>query len=87
MTIGLICAIPQELAHLRAALEGRDAWSSLHARFDRGRLDGHEVVLVGAGIGKVNTALVATAAGRPVRLPADRVLRRGGWARPVAAYR
>ena len=25
-----------------------------------GRLDGHEVVLVGAGIGKVNTALVAT---------------------------
>ncbi len=60
MTIGLICAIPQELAHLRNALA--HAWSEelAHARFDKGGLDGHEVVLAGAGIGKVNTALVAT---------------------------
>ena len=60
MTIGLICAIPQELAHLRNALA--HAWSEelAHARFDKGGLDGLEVVLAGAGIGKVNTALVAT---------------------------
>ncbi|MEK0082193.1 5'-methylthioadenosine/adenosylhomocysteine nucleosidase [Benzoatithermus flavus] len=60
MTIGLICAIPEELAHLRDALAHAEAVQVAHARFDRGRLDGHEVVLVGAGIGKVNTALVAT---------------------------
>jgi adenosylhomocysteine nucleosidase len=60
VTIGLICAIPQELAHLRNALS--HAWSEelAHARFDKGGLDGSEVVLAGAGIGKVNTALVAT---------------------------
>lgn len=60
MTIGLICAIPQELDHLRAALERAESVRLAHVRFDRGRLDGHEVVLVGAGIGKVNTTLVAT---------------------------
>lgn len=60
MTIGLICAIPQELAHLRSALAHAESVEAAHARFDKGGLDGHEVVLVGAGIGKVNTALVAT---------------------------
>ena len=60
MTIGLICAIPQELEHLRRALDAVETAEVAHARFDRGRLDGHEVLLVGAGIGKVNTALVAT---------------------------
>jgi adenosylhomocysteine nucleosidase len=60
MTIGLICAIPQELAHLRAALEASHTVEVAHARFDLGRIDGHAVALVGAGIGKVNTALVAT---------------------------
>jgi hypothetical protein len=60
VTIGLICAIPQELAHLRGALAHASSEEVAHARFDQGGLDGHEVVLVGAGIGKVNTALVAT---------------------------
>ena len=60
MTIGLICAIPQELAHLRDALDHAEAVDLAHVRFDLGRLDGHEVALVGAGIGKVNTALVTT---------------------------
>lgn len=60
MTVGLICAIPEELAHLREALAHAETAAVAHARFDRGTLDGHEVVLVGAGIGKVNTALVAT---------------------------
>ena len=60
MTIGLICAIPHELEHLRAALDWAETVELAHVRFDRGRLDGHEAVLVGAGIGKVNTTLVAT---------------------------
>ena len=60
MTIGLICAIPQELAHLQQALESSGNERVGGASFVSGRLEGHEVVLVGAGIGKVNTALVAT---------------------------
>ncbi|HEX2527189.1 MAG TPA: 5'-methylthioadenosine/adenosylhomocysteine nucleosidase [Geminicoccus sp.] len=60
MTIGLICAIPQELAHLRQALVAHDVTEVAGLRFDHGRLDGHDVILVGAGIGKVNTALTAT---------------------------
>jgi adenosylhomocysteine nucleosidase len=60
VTIGLICAIEQELAHLHNALEDARGEVVAHARFDRGQLDGHEVVLVGGGIGKVNTAVVAT---------------------------
>jgi adenosylhomocysteine nucleosidase len=60
VTIGLICAIEQELGHLHNALEDARGEVVAHARFDRGRLDGHEVVLVGGGIGKVNTAVVAT---------------------------
>lgn len=60
MTIGLICAIPQELAHLQAALASSGSEQVGGVRFVRGRLDDHEVVLVGAGIGKVNTAQVAT---------------------------
>ena len=55
MTIGLICAIPQELAHLKAALEQSASVAAGGAQYDHGRLDGHDVVLVGAGIGKVNT--------------------------------
>lgn len=60
MAIGLICAIPEERAHLRDALAHAERVKVAHARFSRGDLDGHEVVLVGSGIGKVNTALVAT---------------------------
>lgn len=60
MTIGILCAIPHELVHLRDALDHHTDEAVAGVRFDRGRLDGHEVVLVGAGIGKVNTAMVAT---------------------------
>jgi adenosylhomocysteine nucleosidase len=60
MTIGILCAIPQELAALAAALRHHKTVGIAHFRFDQGLLDGHPVVLVGAGIGKVNTALVAT---------------------------
>ena len=60
MTLGLICAIPQELAHLRAALQSEASLEVGRTRFDKGRLDGAEVVLAEAGIGKVNTARVAS---------------------------
>jgi adenosylhomocysteine nucleosidase len=58
--IGLICAIPQELIELRAALEPDQRSEIGGFGFDRGRLDGQPVVLAEAGIGKVNTAAVAT---------------------------
>ena len=58
--IGLICAIPQELADLRVALEHDERIRIGGFDFDRGRLDGRPVVLAEAGIGKVNTATVAT---------------------------
>jgi adenosylhomocysteine nucleosidase len=58
--IGLICAIPQELIDLRADLEHEQRVGIGAFGFDQGRLDGHSVVLAEAGIGKVNTAAVAT---------------------------
>jgi adenosylhomocysteine nucleosidase len=58
--IGLICAIPQELAHLRDVLADSESENIAHARVDTGTLDGHDVVLAGSGMGKVNAALVAT---------------------------
>lgn len=61
--LGVICAMPEEIEHLTAAIdrreERREAGPSGFA-FREGRLDGHRVVLVEAGIGKVNAALVAT---------------------------
>jgi adenosylhomocysteine nucleosidase len=58
--IGLICAIPQEVADLRADLEHDERVRVGGFDFDQGRLDGRPVVLAQAGIGKVNTATVAT---------------------------
>lgn len=59
-TIGLIAAIPQELQHLRQEL-AHDRVSEVGGfRFDHGTLDGRDVVVAEAGIGKVNTAVVAT---------------------------
>ena len=58
--IGLICAIPQELVDLRAALEHDRRTRIGGFDFDQGRLDERRVVLAEAGIGKVNTATVAT---------------------------
>jgi adenosylhomocysteine nucleosidase len=60
VTIGLICAIPQELAHLRAALIDAHSEEAAHTVFDTGTIDGHDVVLAGSGMGKVNAALVTT---------------------------
>lgn len=60
MTVGLVCAIPQELAHLRNRLDAARVVDIAHARFAEGRLDGHRVVLVGSGMGKINAAMVIT---------------------------
>lgn len=60
MTIGVICAIPQEWAYLRSALSAADREQIARITFDTGELDGHPVVLAAAGMGKVNTGLVAT---------------------------
>ena len=60
MPIGLICAIPQELAQLRALLSDPQSEQIAHTVFDTGTIDGHDVVLAGSGMGKVNAALVTT---------------------------
>ncbi len=60
MSIGLLCAIPPEWRHLHDAMAGVAVERVGPFAFARGRLDAHDVVLVQAGIGKVNTAMVAT---------------------------
>ncbi|HTI76430.1 MAG TPA: 5'-methylthioadenosine/adenosylhomocysteine nucleosidase [Mycobacterium sp.] len=60
MPIGLICAIPQELAQLRALLSDPQSEQIAHTVFDTGTIDGHDVVLAGSGMGKVNAALVTS---------------------------
>ncbi|WP_396936895.1 5'-methylthioadenosine/adenosylhomocysteine nucleosidase [Mycolicibacterium sp.] len=60
MPIGLIAAIPQELAHLRSAMGEVQGMDIAHTRFDIGSLDGCDVVLAETGMGKVNAALVTT---------------------------
>jgi adenosylhomocysteine nucleosidase len=59
-TVGLICAIPQERAALKAALDHDETFHLGGLDFDRGSFDGQSIVIAEAGIGKVNTALVAT---------------------------
>lgn len=60
MTIGLICAIPQELAHLTDVLADGRSEDVAHTVFHTGTIDGHDVVLAGSGMGKVNAAVVTT---------------------------
>jgi adenosylhomocysteine nucleosidase len=49
-----------ELMHLRGALQETRGVGVAHAKFYEGTLDGHEVVLAEAGVGKVNAAIVTT---------------------------
>lgn len=60
VTIGAICAIPQELNHLHAMLDDPHPVTVAHSQFVTGSLDGHDVIVVGCGMGKVNSALVTT---------------------------
>jgi adenosylhomocysteine nucleosidase len=58
--LGIIAALPEEVRHLGHALAVDDKTVRGGYSFRQGRLDDAPVVLVEAGIGKVNTALVAT---------------------------
>ena len=54
--IGIVSAIDEELRTLHAVLEAPVVEHHAGRAFHRGRLDGHEVVLVRCGIGKVAAA-------------------------------
>jgi adenosylhomocysteine nucleosidase len=58
--LGVICALPEEIEHLGAALAIDATTERAGFQFRQGRLDGCPVVLVEGGIGKVGGALVAT---------------------------
>ncbi len=58
--IGIFAALPEEVRHLGQALAVDDKIVRGGFAFRQGRLDDVPVVLVEAGIGKVNTSLVAT---------------------------
>ena len=59
--LGVICAMPEEIDHLVARLEGVEAPADRHGfGFRRGRLEDRPVVLVESGLGKVSAAIVAT---------------------------
>lgn len=60
MTIGLLCALSQEHAHLAGAMTAAATQEIAGIGFTVGSLDGHRVVLSRAGMGKVNAASVAT---------------------------
>lgn len=60
MAIGIVCAIPQELGHLAEAMRDVEETRRGGIDFASGTLDGHGVVLAGAGVGKVNAGLTAT---------------------------
>jgi adenosylhomocysteine nucleosidase len=60
VTIGVMCAIPQEWAYLRSVLSCDLTEEIAHITFDTGELEAQRVVLAAAGMGKVNTGLVAT---------------------------
>ena len=53
MTIGLICALPQEHAHLETAMGAAATQEMAGVLFSVGELDGHPMVLSRAGLGKV----------------------------------
>ena len=58
--IGVLCAIPQELAYLADNLVEAAVSEAAGMRFHAGALDGEPVVLARAGMGKVNAAIAAT---------------------------
>ncbi|WP_207478309.1 5'-methylthioadenosine/adenosylhomocysteine nucleosidase [Arenibaculum pallidiluteum] len=58
--IGLISAIPQEISHFGEAFQEADVAEIGGLAFRSGALGGRAAVLVEAGIGKVNAAIVST---------------------------
>lgn len=60
MTIGIICAIPEEFDHLERVMDSTAVQRIGAVDYYAGTLDGQAVVLARAGIGKVNAAMTAT---------------------------
>ncbi|PZQ81143.1 MAG: 5'-methylthioadenosine/adenosylhomocysteine nucleosidase [Ancylobacter novellus] len=58
--IGVLCALPQELAYLADNLVDATTSEAAGMRFHVGSLDREPVVLAQAGMGKVNAAIAAT---------------------------
>ncbi|MFD2207498.1 5'-methylthioadenosine/adenosylhomocysteine nucleosidase [Kiloniella antarctica] len=58
--LGLICAIPNEIQHFGSAFVKNSERLIAGFSFYSGKLDGVETVLVEAGMGKVNAAVVTT---------------------------
>lgn len=58
--VGLICAVPEEIAHFGDHLHITARQTLAGFSFLSGSIDGRPVVIVEAGIGKVNAAIVAT---------------------------
>lgn len=58
--VALLSAIPPELEELRAALTGAEAFDLAERPATAGSLDGIEVVVAEAGIGKVNATIAVT---------------------------
>jgi len=57
--VGIVCALPEELHRLGERMDGPEDVDLGPMSGHAGALDGHEVVLVRAGMGKVNTAMTA----------------------------
>jgi adenosylhomocysteine nucleosidase len=58
--LGLICAIPDEIAHFGASFTETSTRTLAGLIFREGTLEGRPTVMVESGIGKVNAAMVAT---------------------------
>ncbi len=58
--LGIVSALPEEMGDLGLALDRAGAIEIAGSHFHPGRIDGHPVVLVEAGVGKVATALVGS---------------------------
>ena len=59
MKIGIIGAMDEEVASLRAAVESPEYTSIAGMEFCKGKLDGVDVVIVQCGVGKVNAGICA----------------------------
>ena len=58
--LGLICAIPDEIAHFGPSFTETSTRTLAGLTFREGTLEGRPTVMVESGIGKVNAAVVAT---------------------------
>ena len=58
-TIGVLGAMPEEVALLAARLEGKETQKLAGVEFIRGEMEGKTVVVCCAGMGKVNAAVAA----------------------------